>query len=63
MYNALVSSFLGRSKRGVPSPPSQVAQCIFEVTSQPPNQVTVTMDMQSEETLIGGIIIMQAFHQ
>ena len=53
MYNALVSSCLGRSKRGTPSPPSEVAQCIFEVTSQPPNQVMVTMDMQSEETLIG----------
>ena len=53
MYNALVSSCLGRSKRGVPSPPSEVAQCIFEVTSQPPNLVMVTMDMQSEETLIG----------
>lgn len=53
VYNALISSCLGRSKRGVPSPPSEVAQCIFEVTSQPPNQVTVTMDMQSEETLTG----------
>lgn len=61
MYNALLSSCLGRSKRAVPSPPSEVAQCIFEMTSQPPNQVSVTLDMQSEETLTGLLYHCQLF--
>ena len=54
VYNALISSCLGRSKRGVPPPAGAgVKEYIFEVTSIPPNQVTVAMDMQSEETMIG----------
>lgn len=57
VYNALIGSCLGRSKRGIPPPSTaEVTEFIFELMSIPPNQVMVTMDMQSEETMIGRVL-------
>lgn len=54
VYNTLISSCLGRSRKTIPPPTSpEVTECIFEVSSMPPSQVTIAMDLQSDKSMIG----------
>ena len=54
MYNTLVASILGRSPKGVPPPISSVEEFIFEVSTQPAdNMITVVLDMQNESDYMG----------
>ena len=44
-YNTLLSSCLGRSKKGIP-PPKDMAEYIFELSSIPPGHIAVAMNTQ-----------------
>lgn len=46
MYNTLLDSCLGRSSRGVP-PTINESEFIFELSTMPPELITVTMDTDS----------------
>lgn len=56
MYNCLVSSLLGRPPKDRPPPtqPEEEEEVVFEVTTQPPSKVTITLDMWSEEDHLAG---------